>query len=361
MVSRANQGSKWPNDRILSYSQKGEGRHRKLGFGYGLVHYILFCFKVKSSDQDKVIRFNKKNSDQVKVIRFKRKSTDQEIERGHQDKVEHPRSLRKQNRGGQIIQVDGKKMNTRDLCVSKTDGVIGANFRYFHDKTHAQRLLRVEHSEHFHKFLKSGRIECFCEDVSGLLVGFDFNDLDMFLFDTVTDEMVFDLNVFGFRVLNEIFGDVRNCNVVTEDRGFMKGDAIIKHLMVYPTDLGTTKGCSNVFSFCCGLRNGGLFLTLLGHESIFKKLATPRSDLRAKISLKAYTQAHCKHNVSSASSEIHERSYHGAIEVLINAFAIHIRRHRMLNFHGSFEWMGLSHFELGQNLFNIFLLVNRNS
>ncbi|KAI3797932.1 hypothetical protein L1987_33197 [Smallanthus sonchifolius] len=207
-------------------------------------------------------------------------------------KFEHPRSLRKQNRQGQIIQVDGKKMNSRDLCVSKTDGVIGGNFRYFdghlayesesnteiEDKSFSQMLLKVKHSEHFHQFLKSGEIECFCEDVGGLLVGFYFHNSDMFLFNTFTDEVVFDLDVFGFGVLDRIFGNVGNGGVVTEDGSFMESDPVIKHLLVDPSYLGTTKGSSNVFGFGGGLGNGGLFLTLPGYKAVAKELTTSESE-----------------------------------------------------------------------------------
>ncbi|KAI3725029.1 hypothetical protein L1987_64801 [Smallanthus sonchifolius] len=109
---------------------------------------------------------------------------------------------------------------------------------------------------------KSGRVKSFCEDVCGLLVGFDLNDLDVFLFNIVTDKVMFDFNVFCFGMLKGFFGDMGNDRVVTQNGCLMECDPIVKHLMVYPSDLGTTEGCGNVFGFGGGLGNGGLFLTL---------------------------------------------------------------------------------------------------
>ena len=74
------------------------------------------------------------------------------------------------------------------------------------------------------------------------------------------NEVMSDLNVFGPRVLDRIFGDIDGTCFVTIDSKMLLTNTIIKKELLHPKNLGTTATNSNVFNLRSGKRDRVLFL-----------------------------------------------------------------------------------------------------
>ena len=108
-------------------------------------------------------------------------------------------------------------------------------------------------------------IKSFGKKISPLKICVDLHEIDQLLFVAITNEVITNLDVFRFRVLNRVFGYRYGNKVINMNRSGKKLQTVVSHLLLNPENLWAATRSNNVFCFTRWLRNCSLLFALPRH------------------------------------------------------------------------------------------------
>ena len=86
------------------------------------------------------------------------------------------------------------------------------------------------------------------------------DDINVFLHNMISEEVMTNLNVLCLRVLNWVVGNLDGTLIVTVERHILQVDTIVLESLLHPQKLSAARSSSNVFGFSSGERYTVLLL-----------------------------------------------------------------------------------------------------
>lgn len=120
-------------------------------------------------------------------------------------------------------------------------------------------------------------IQRLSENIKELIISGNIHQLNLSFLDVVPDEMLPNLDMLFFGVLNWILSNNNSIGFITSNMSLEKLKTIVKKLILNPKDLSTISPKGNIFKFNSGTHNRPLFLARLANQYVTQKLTATRS------------------------------------------------------------------------------------
>ena len=132
------------------------------------------------------------------------------------------------------------------------------------------------YSNYLTKCLKLTSIKRFGEDVSILTFSGDILKTHNLSFNKIPNEVISNLYVLSFRILNRVLRDINSIRIITINDHSILGYPIIIQKLFHPKKLWVTTSSSNIFGLCNKQRYRILLFTHLSNK-IGSYIKTPTS------------------------------------------------------------------------------------